>query len=306
MTHADGAAIPHLCSSENLSPPRWRAVRPPPPPRAPPGARPSSPQRFLVVADRNLAHNKVEVHDLRVLSGRHQRESKTHHTGSDYPRSCERLLAGRGMRPGRARGRRWNHEADPGAARGGPVGDLRRRGRSPRLPPIPGGHLRCGWRAGGLTALPGVARCTAGANGHRMGRSPRPDQLRSGEVHRGRISAGRRRTAAAGRRPRGAGVLRRARRRAPGRTLCRGQAGTPGHPDRSRGVCGLRRRDPLRPRDQSGRHLGRGGVLVQERRPAPAAGARSIPTSPSRISPCSTCWTRTCPGATCRAASRIR
>ena len=29
-------------------------------------------------------------------------------------------------------------------------------------------------------------------------------------------------------------------------------------------------------------------------------------TSPKRASPCSTCWTRTSPAATCRAASRIR
>ena len=29
-------------------------------------------------------------------------------------------------------------------------------------------------------------------------------------------------------------------------------------------------------------------------------------TSPKRASPCSTCWTRTSPGATCRAASRTR
>jgi beta-phosphoglucomutase-like phosphatase (HAD superfamily) len=32
----------------------------------------------------------------------------------------------------------------------------------------------------------------------------------------------------------------------------------------------------------------------------------SIPMSPSRTSPCLTCWTRTSPGATCRGASPIR
>jgi len=57
-----------------------------------------------------------------------------------------------------------------------------------------------------------------------------------GTVHPGRVPAGRRRPAAAGRRSRRLGVLRRARRRPPGRALRRSQAGTPDHADRSRGV----------------------------------------------------------------------
>ena len=43
------------------------------------------------------------------------------------------------------------------------------------------------------------------------------------------------------------------------------------------------------------------------RTPTPSCGmSRWIPTSPKGASPCSTCWMRTSPDATCRAASRTR
>ena len=173
-------------------------------------------------------------------------------------------------RPGPAAGRRPVHSRRP---RAGPaVGDLRRPASRPRLPDVPGSHLRRRRRAGRLTPLPRLARCAAGADGDRMGRPARPDQLLPGAVHRGRVSAGRRRPAPAGRGARRAGVLRRARRRPPGPALRGGQAGTPGHADRSGRVHGVRRRDPVCPRGEGGRHPDRRRVLVQERRPPPAAG----------------------------------
>ena len=44
----------------------------------------------------------------------------------------------------------------------------------------------------------------------------------------------------------------------------------------------FRRRDPFRPRDQGGRHIGRRRVILQERRPAPAAVRARYLSSPSR------------------------
>jgi hypothetical protein len=190
---------------------------------------------------------------------------------------------GQARRPGPAAGRRPVHSR---RLRAGPaVGDLRRPASRPRLPDVPGSHFRHRRRAGPLAPLPRLARCAAGADGHRMGRPSRPDQLLPGAVHRGRVPAGHRRPAPAGRGARRAGALRRARRRPPGPALRGGQAGTPGHAHRSGRVRGVRRRDPVCPRGEGGRHPDRRRVLVQERRPPPAAGLAGYPRRRKRPHP---------------------
>ena len=74
-------------------------------------------------------------------------------TGASKHDALARLLAGDRI-----------HSRRP---RAGPaVGDLRRPASRPRLPDVPGSHLRRRRRAGRLAALPRVASGAAGADGH--------------------------------------------------------------------------------------------------------------------------------------------